>query len=101
VVEPVKQIVQQLSLPIPKATNPSFKQKYGHNISITLVKNPRGRFPARDTTLFKAWRLIEDLLVQGPAPRKVVTEVLESTFKRAHLSKYITIFLDRGLLKVV
>jgi hypothetical protein len=101
VVEPVKQIAQQLLLPIPKATNQSFKQKYGHNISLTLVKNPRGRLPARDTILFKAWRLIEDLLVHGPAPRKVVTEVLESTFKKANLSKYITIFLDRGLLKVV
>jgi len=98
VAEPVKQIAQQLYLPIP---NPRGKQKYGHHVSLTLVKNPRGRLPARDTILFKAWRLIEDLLVHGPAPRQVVTEVLESTFKRANLSKYITIFLDRGLLKVV
>lgn len=93
----------EVTLPklVVKLPNPRGKQKYGHSVSITLVKNSRGYIPARGTTLFKAWRLIEDLLVHGPAPRKDVTEVLESTFKKANLSKYITVFLDRGLLKVV
>lgn len=93
----------EVTLPkqVVKLPNPRGKQRYGRNVSLTLVKNSRGRPPARNTILFKAWRLIEDLLVHGPAPRQVVTEVLESTFKKANLSKYITIFLDRGLLKVV
>jgi len=98
VVKPVKQIAQQLSLPTPKAHNP---QRYGHNTLLALSRRNKDRMPAAGTILFKAWQSIEDLLSSGPAYRKDLTATLEIAHPRSNLSKYITIFLDRGLLKVV
>lgn len=98
VVEPVKQIAQQLSLPIPQAHKP---QRYGHNTLLALSRRNKDRMPAAGTILFKAWQSIEDLLSSGPAYRKDLTATLEIVHPRPNLSKYITIFLDRGLLKVV
>jgi hypothetical protein len=95
---PVKQIAQQLSLPIPQAHKP---QRYGHNTLLALSRRNKDRMPAAGTILFKAWQSIEDLLSSGPAYRKDLTATLEIVHPRPNLSKYITIFLDRGLLKVV
>jgi len=98
VAEPVKQIAQQLSLPIPQAHKP---QRYGHNTLLALSRRNKDRMPAAGTILFRAWQSIEDLLSSGPAYRKDLTATLEIVHPRPNLSKYITIFLDRGLLKVV
>jgi len=92
------EIVKQLSLPIPKAHKP---QRYGHNTLLALSRRNKDRMPAAGTILFKAWQSIEDLLSSGPAYRKDLTATLEIAHPRSNLSKYITIFLDRGLLKVV
>jgi hypothetical protein len=76
-------------------------QRYGHNTLLALSRRNKDRMPAADTILFKAWQSIEDLLSSGPAYRKDLTATLEIAHPKANLSKYITIFLDRGLLKVV
>jgi hypothetical protein len=76
-------------------------QRYGHNTLLALSRRNKDRMPAVGTTLFKAWQSIEDLLSSGPAHRKDLTATLEIAHARPNLSKYITIFLDRGLLKVV
>ena len=76
-------------------------QRYGHNTLLALSRRNKDRMPAVGTILFKAWQSIEDLLNSGPAYRKDLTDTLEIAHPRPNLSKYITIFLDRGLLKVV
>lgn len=76
-------------------------QRYGHNTLLALSRRNKDRMPAAGTILFKAWQSIEDLLGSGPAYRKDLTATLEIAHPRPNLSKYITIFLDRGLLKVV
>jgi hypothetical protein len=76
-------------------------QRYGHNTLLALSRRNKDRMPAAGTTLFKAWQSIEDLLSSGPAYRKDLTATLEIAHPKPNLSKYITIFLDRGLLKVV
>jgi hypothetical protein len=75
-------------------------QRYGHNTLLALSRRNKDRMPAAGTTLFKAWQSIEDLLSSGPAYRKDLTATLEIAHPKPNLSKYITIFLDRGLLKV-
>lgn len=92
--------LERLSLPLPKRKTPN-PQRYGHNALLALTHRNKDRLPATGTILFKAWQLIEGLLSSGPAHRKDLTATLETVYARPNLSKYITIFLDRGLLKVV
>ena len=93
-------LLKQLSLPLPKQKTHK-PQRYGHNTLLALSRRNKDRMPAVGTILFKAWQSIEDLLSSGPAYRKDLTATLEIVHPRPNLSKYITIFLDRGLLKVV
>ena len=76
-------------------------QRYGHNTLLALSYRNKERMPAVGTDLLKAWQAIVDLLGSGPAHRKDLTATLETIHPKPNLSKYITIFLDRGLLKVV